>query len=786
MKRLMCLLLALVMVFSLVGVSAFAEETDADDTDPAADVEETDADAETEGDENTDSGIMLLSEENDDKDDGMVLITVTGDLDGVYSLGDCDATEVKVDERYWICVKSGYDIEVTGAMLNYDIYYMNSDEGTVYRYRDFIVDGNATEVTVKIVSSDDEAPTIVKVTTVLPEGVTESDVYYVYGPAEYILSTDQANFTLTKGYEATVTGGELLLSTSDGDYVRYAVSPDTGASEITITITKKAGGTLAVTGESDQLVSVVDADGNTLKAGDFVESDAYVYVTVNKGYVITGGEQWYRRYDSDTGASTYVATVSDVVADGTVTANIEQGITVEIAGNIYGYDDSSMLEYQTYTVGESIYVYAMPGYVAEFSGVNVNVTESYYVSSDDYGSQVGVHYECTPTSAGTLTVTFREAEDGELPERIEVKYVDEYDAITNSYPYVLPGNLLSVSLSAGYTVEVTGATTTSISASERRSSWYGIVNEDATAVTVTVVPIEDDAVLKVVDENGADASDVVVEMKWEDADSVAAGDTLVSGSNYLCLENGYEIASVEGAVWYEIGYSMSGDGTIYVEYALIPTGNPAEVTVTVVEKATLVDVTIVNNGIYAAISYYAEKISYTEYTVLSTNEMFVQVPSGYTVRVTGGAVNVENSIASSDYINYCIRPTDEAMTIEIISLEEMAEILGVDVSELGDTIALDSPNDPAQQTELDDQPDDKPDDQPDDKPDDQPDDKPDDKPDSKPDAKPDGDPGDKGGASGEKAPDTGDETNVTLWAALVAVFAASAGAVLTVLKKKEN
>ncbi len=283
------------------------------------------------------------------------------------------------------------------------------------------------------------------------------------------------------------------------------------------------------------------------------------------------------------------------------------------------------------------------------------------------------------------------------------------------------------------------------------------MDDDATAVTVTVVPIVDNAELVVVDESGADASDAVVQV--EDVDSLAAGDTLTVGNNYLCLENGYEIAAVDGAVWYEVGYYMDDSGAIYVEYVLVPTGDPAEVTVTVVEKAVLTTVTIVNNGVYAYVSSYTyeEKISNTEYTMLSKNELYVEVPAGYTIRVTGGTVDTELSYAGSSYSWFYVQPTGEAMTVEIISLEEMAEILGVDVSELGDTVALDSTNDPAQQE-------------------------------SSGDSGSSSDGSGSGSSSGSSgtSPDTGDETNVTLWAALVAVFAASAGAVLTVLKKKEN
>ncbi|MCD7748582.1 MAG: hypothetical protein LUH42_00850, partial [Oscillospiraceae bacterium] len=647
MKRIMCLLLALVMVFSLVGVSAFAadDETDAEETaseetaDPAAESEEEDsseepateepvedeADAEeTEEVEESNAGIMLMS--SGSSGTVTVPVTVTGDSDGIYSWSDY--SEITVGRSYSIQIKAGYDIEVTGAAVTSRSNYRLDSDGNVYRSCSFTVSEEdyveGLTVTVEIVTSSEETPTAVKITEILPEGATENDVYYGSSPDAYVLSNGYGSFRLRKGYTVTATGADLLYAGENTYSTTYYIYPQDGAEEITLTFTKLDGGTLAVTGESSQLVEITDGS-DTIETGSFVENDGILYITVNEGYVVTGGTTYGRHSTTDGIQTIYTVAVADILTDGVATVNVEQGVIVKVVSeDETGAEYAAGIDGYTYAVGELIYTYGNFNYIAEFSGAGVSVTDTIYDCIETTGA-VCPRYTLTTSSAGTLTISIRQAKDGELPTAIKVEYIDEDNALVKGTSYVLPGNSLSVLTKTDYTVEVKGATPYSISigdiyynGSEYVSEWYGSVDEDATAVTVTVVPVVDSAKLKIVDESGADASAAAIQV--EDIDSVVAGDTLDAGRNYLCLANGYEIANVEGATYYELGYDIADDGTIYVRYALVPTGDPSTVQVTVVEKAILATVTIVNNGIHAYVDNYKEKISNTEYTVLSADE----------------------------------------------------------------------------------------------------------------------------------------------------------------------
>ncbi|MCD8116592.1 MAG: LPXTG cell wall anchor domain-containing protein, partial [Oscillospiraceae bacterium] len=606
----------------------------------------------------------------------------------------------------------------------------------------YTITGETDTVELNIVE-DEDAPTAVKVT--FAGDLAESYDDY------YILSTNSTYFWLTSAYEnLSVTNADVKINYEYTDESSYAIYPNEGATEVVITATKKAAGTLAVTGATDQVVSIQMWDSETgeyvdVAAGDTVEANTYLYVTLKQGYVIEENS-WYE-YLSDN-ETEYAVYVGGILADGVATLNVVQGAVLAYAGDVENGKSYGMTEGRTLVVNSSILVDTANGHVIDVDGGEITYT--YYYCDSETG-EVSVEYVIMVTSAGTMTVTFREAEEGELPTSIKVNYTGETDGLSDtSYgnaAYVMPGDYFSLRLEDGYTAEVTGATLYYYYTTNRVSFY---IDEDATEVTVNIVKIAEESTLKVVgDETVEDVSQVVVDA----TDTVTDGDALESGLNTFRVVNGYEIKGVTGAVYYESGYVADSDGNIYLEYILIPTDDPAEVTVTVGLTAEWVTVTLINDTDYNSSIYggYWEQVSSNVYKSLSTDTLYVRVYKGYTVKVTGGTVvNVDaTSVTGYDYFEIEINEGVTDLTIEIISVDDLT----ADQAEKG---YIDSTNDPDQQAK--------------------PDDKPDDQPDSKPDAKPDG----------EKAPDTGDETNVTLWAALVAVFAASAGAVLTVLKKKEN
>lgn len=912
MKRIMCLLLALVMVFSLVGVSAFADETEEPAEEAEEEVEETTV------------------------DDGFISVTFTGATEGLYSQYSSFDNIISLNDWYSVYLKPGYDIEVTDGTLGTSGYWVDS-EGNVVRYRQFIVysDSAPDEVIINVVASSDEAPTAVYVTAQLPSGATaesvisyanydvyvlsdssdsvdlyggyalaETDgieitnsgygidnytgemsayywytvtgetseatlnivedpdaptavyttvklpdgasaedvvysepwyyneytmsgnsdsiwlyggyalgetagieiedswywvdsegqvyVYYYYtltgetsevelnivededAPyaikityagdladeygTDYMLSTEEwINVSILREYDITsVTNAEVKIWSGDNDLVIY---PNEGATEIVITGTKKAAGTLKVTGATDQVVSILKYDDEAGKyvaaaEGDTVEADTDLCVTLKQGYVI---EEYSSYYHCENGETEFYVRAADILSDGTATLNVVEGVVLVYAGDVENGCADDYRDGYTYVVDSgyyNIYVSTNYGYVADVDGGEV--TEVYYSCNTETG-EVRASYYITPTSAGTITVTFREAEEDELPASIKVEYTGETDGLSSGAAYVMPGNYFWLYLENGYTAEVTGATY-----SYYYSYWNEIdftIDEDATAVTVNIIKIAEESTLKVVggtDVTDAEAQEAVIKTD----DTVADGDALESGVNTIRVANGYEIEAVDGAVYYENGYVTDYDGNIYLEYVLVPTGDPAEVTITVGLVVEWVTVNLVNDTEYFA-NLYSDNMKTTDSgkQCLSTDTIYVSVYGNNTIKVTGGTVVYSEVYSNSSYFRVEINEGVTEVTVEIISVDDLT----AEQAEVG---YIDSTNDPDQQNSGDNGGD-----------------KPDDKPDSKPDAKPDGEPG---GASGEVAPNTGDESNVTLWAILTAALAATTGAVLTLAKKKNN
>lgn len=558
-------------------------------------------------------------------------------------------------------------------------------------------------------------------------------------------------------YDITsVTNAEVKIWSGDNDLVIY---PNEGATEIVITGTKKAAGTLKVTGATDQVVSILKYDDEAGKyvaaaEGDTVEADTDLCVTLKQGYVI---EEYSSYYHCENGETEFYVRAADILSDGTATLNVVEGVVLVYAGDVENGCADDYRDGYTYVVDSgyyNIYVSTNYGYVADVDGGEV--TEVYYSCNTETG-EVRASYYITPTSAGTITVTFREAEEDELPASIKVEYTGETDGLSSGAAYVMPGNYFWLYLENGYTAEVTGATY-----SYYYSYWNEIdftIDEDATAVTVNIIKIAEESTLKVVggtDVTDAEAQEAVIKTD----DTVADGDALESGVNTIRVANGYEIEAVDGAVYYENGYVTDYDGNIYLEYVLVPTGDPAEVTITVGLVVEWVTVNLVNDTEYFA-NLYSDNMKTTDSgkQCLSTDTIYVSVYGNNTIKVTGGTVVYSEVYSNSSYFRVEINEGVTEVTVEIISVDDLT----AEQAEVG---YIDSTNDPDQQNSGDNGGD-----------------KPDDKPDSKPDAKPDGEPG---GASGEVAPNTGDESNVTLWAILTAALAATTGAVLTLAKKKNN
>ncbi|MCD8323169.1 MAG: hypothetical protein LUC89_09850, partial [Oscillospiraceae bacterium] len=177
MKRIMCLLLALVMVFSLVGVSAFADETEEPAEEAEEEVEETTV------------------------DDGFISVTFTGATEGLYSQYSSFDNIISLNDWYSVYLKPGYDIEVTDGTLGTSGYWVDS-EGNVVRYRQFIVysDSAPDEVVINVVASSDEAPTAVYVTAQLPSGATAESVISYANYDVYVLSGSSDSVDLYGGY----------------------------------------------------------------------------------------------------------------------------------------------------------------------------------------------------------------------------------------------------------------------------------------------------------------------------------------------------------------------------------------------------------------------------------------------------------------------------------------------------------------------------------------------------------------------------------------------------------
>ncbi|MCD8088316.1 MAG: LPXTG cell wall anchor domain-containing protein, partial [Oscillospiraceae bacterium] len=479
-------------------------------------------------------------------------------------------------------------------------------------------------------------------------------------------------------------------------------------------------------------------------------------------------------YAGEDGETRFYVEAADILSDGIATLNVVQGAVVVFAGDVENGCDPyfTYIEGRTYAVNSDNYVYVSTnyGYVADVDGGEI--AEVYYDCDSETG-EVAVTYYIIPTSAGELTVTFREAEEGELPTAIKVEYTGETDGLSDtSYgnaAYVIPGDYFSLRLEDGYTAEVTGATLYYYYTASR-AAFY--IDEDATAVTVNVLKIAEESTLKVV--GGTDVTDAEAQEAVVKTDStVADGDALESGVNTIRVVNGYEIEAVDGAVYYENGYVTDSDGNIYLEYVLIPTGDPAKVTITVGLVVEWVTVNFVNDTdrMASVYSYNMETVSSGVYKVLSVNTLYAYAYDGYTVKVTGGTVVLVEDGEVYDNVYYIeINEGVTEVTVEIISIDDLM----AEQAELG---YIDSTNDPDQQSSSS------------------------------------GDSGsgtdsstgtdsgsgsdsgtgtDSGSGSGssssssETAPNTGDESNVTLWAILTAALAATTGAVLTLAKKKNN
>ncbi|MCD7757593.1 MAG: hypothetical protein LUH45_05410, partial [Clostridiales bacterium] len=843
MKRIMCLLLALVMVFSLVGVSAFADGETQDEAaaaseetaDPAAEPEEDAATEEPEEDEADaeeseeveaeDAGIMLMSSESGDTIS--IPVTVTGELDGIYSWNDYSEITL-LDCWYTIKVFAGYDIEVTGAEVSDDDgYYYVDNEGNVYCYRFFMVSEEdyveGMSLTVKIVTSNEEAPTAVKVTMksasgedtvfyALPDNTNYIELYDGYALSEtdgvkivssgydilyedgqvyawynysvtgeksevtlnvvkdtnapsvikitfagdlaeiysgsYMLSTDEyTEVWLSTIYDITsVTNAEVKYWYDENDLIIY---PDEGATEIVITGTKKATSALKVTGATEQVISITRYDNETgglvdVAEGDMLDADQELYVTLKQGYVIEECSGWSIQED---GTNIYYVDVSDIWSDGTATLNVAQGAVLAYAGDV----ENGLLTgsgYYSASTGRTLLlnfgaceVDTAYGYTVDVDGGEV--VDTYYYCNSETG-EVRAEYYVLPTEAGTMTVTIRKAEAGELPVAAKVTYTGETDALLEDTQYVIPGYTLTVETESGYVAEVSNAAEAVINDYYTWPDGATVnftVNENATSVTVNILKVAAESKLEVV--GGSDVSDEEAKKAVVNTDGTAAdGEALESGANTIRVANGYEIQGVDGAVYYENGYVVDEDGNIYLEYTLVPTGNPAEVQITVGVTAAWVTVTLTNNTNRLADIYGWREKTDNGYLYLSTDAIRVYVYGENTVKVTGGKV-VDSSLGSI-YSNYFEIEANDGVTelsIEIISVDkltaEQAEAGYIDSTNSGTTPGGTTPGG----------------------------DKPDgttpggDKPDGKPDAKPDGEPG------GE-APKTGDEANATLWAVL--------------------
>ncbi|MCD7846065.1 MAG: hypothetical protein LUG57_09520 [Oscillospiraceae bacterium] len=658
----------------------------------------------------------------------------------------------------------GYALGETAGIEITDSWYWVGSEGQVYAYYWYILTGETSEVALNIVE-DEDAPYAIKITYA-------GDLADEY-TTEYMLSTDEYAYQwFPYSYELTsVTNATVKTGYEGANGIEYYLYPDEGATEIVVTGTKKAAGTLKVTGATEQVVSIqkwVSVDEQVdVAEGDVVEVGDILFVTVEQGYAV---DNFYSRDSVDNNQSFYQVYVRDILADGIATLNVAEGAVVAYAGDVENGKQSgngSLLEGATVGVGATFVVYTNYGYVVDVDGGEIT-EDTYYYCNSETGQVYGV-YIIEATSTGTLTVTFREAEEGDLPTAIKVTYTGKTDGLRDvSYgndAYVLPGDYFELYLEDGYTAEVTGATYVYYY-SDRNVDFT--IDEDATAVTVNIIKIAEESTLKVVggtDVTDAEAQEAVIKTD----DTVADGDALESGRNTIRVANGYEIEAVDGAVYYENGYVTDYDGNIYLEYVLVPTGDPAEVTITVGLVVEWVTVNLVNNTEYFAYTYSDNmKTTDSGKQCLSTDTIYVSVYGGNTIKVTGGTVVTSKVYSDSSYFEIEINEGVTEVTVEIISVDDLT----TEQAELG---YIDSTNDPAQQgsssgggtgtgtgsaTE-----------------------------------------GGTGSGSGSgsgsgtgsgsgsgsgTAPSTGDETSVTLWAILTAALAAATGAVLTLAKKKNN
>lgn len=197
--------------------------------------------------------------------------------------------QILAGESYYVSVKSGYTIEVTGGSAKQDNYTLDDQTGEItYGYL-MIPDGSGP-VTVKGVAGTEQGPTAIKIQYVDADGAISNE------NAKYCLPGGEFYLRVKDGYTISVEGGSAYLDSSGYEdengtfWIYFCVSVDEGATAVTVTSSKLTGGAvLKVNGSKDGLLEDDPFGGEGLFCVDGTKlPNGSGLVLVKSGYTITG------------------------------------------------------------------------------------------------------------------------------------------------------------------------------------------------------------------------------------------------------------------------------------------------------------------------------------------------------------------------------------------------------------------------------------------------------------------------------------------------------------------
>lgn len=461
------------------------------------------------------------------------------------------------------------------------------------------------------------------------------------------------------GYEAeAVKGAYASTSIVYYDYQTFTAYPD--AEEIVLRIVpaeeEPAPGDCELVIEDASggraVISAKDADGSmrTVRSGERLPVGTSLVADVPVGFSI-GGEADIYMLESE---GVIRGQVADYDEDGRCMVYIRKDLALHIqdSGNglikasSYGASLNSKNK-ETLDREDTIDAFSMLQFVLrgdyELTAVGAGLP-SLEISEFDYEcdqeGNVTRTYALAPDGSADITVTIRRSSEP-APQAATIEYTDDYDAIEEMYRapavYALPGEDVVLNLKPGYRLDVQGGTC-------YMKNGFS-VDSGATRVTVTVVPLRDEAVLQVKDGKNADA--LVAGFGTNHSGTVAGG-ILPGGTGNLLLKNGYRITAIEGGRYFDtfdtdIQYLHSTQGgEVYIQYTIFADSDTVTVSIEKTDPARWVNVKVVNNVgggiiVYAPTEY--NPFDREDYVLLKPdNELTFIVEDGYSAEVTGAEI----------------------------------------------------------------------------------------------------------------------------------------------------